>query len=218
MDTTRIFKIKNTSEFNILTLSIYQHQYRTNKVYQKFCTYLGKTESNVTQIKDIPFLPIQFFKSHKIISSNSTPKITFSSSGTTGNITSKHYVTDLNIYQESYLSAFKLFYGNIEDYCVIALLPSYLEREGSSLIYMANDLIKKSEHPDSGFYLHQIDELREKLILLNAQKTKVLLLGVSFALLDLIEKQSLALKHTIVMETGGMKGKKSLFAKSCMLF
>jgi len=195
MDTTRIFKIKNTSEFNILTLRIYQHQYKTNKVYH-------------TQIKDIPFLPIQFFKSKKIIAGTNIPKTIFSSSGTTGNITSKHYVTDINIYQESYLSAFKLFYGNIEDYCVIALLPSYLEREGSSLIYMANDLIKKSEHPDSGFYLHQIDELREKLILLNAQKTKVLLLGVSFALLDLIEKQPLALKHTIVMETGGMKGKR----------
>ncbi len=208
METTKIFTLKNTTEFNALALSIYKYQYRTNKTYHKFCSYLGKTESNVTQIKDIPFLPIQFFKSHNIISGNNTPKTVFTSSGTTGNQTSKHYVTDLSIYEKSYSSAFKHFYGDIKDYCVLALLPSYLEREGSSLIYMANDLIKKSKHPESGFYLNQIDALREKLIALEAKKTKILLLGVSFALLDLIEGTPLQLKHPIIMETGGMKGKR----------
>ncbi len=208
METTKIFTLKNTTEFNALALSVYKHQYKTNKIYHKFCSYLGKTESNVTQIKDIPFLPIQFFKSHKIISGNNTPKTVFTSSGTTGNQTSKHYVTDLSVYETSYSSAFKHFYGDIKDYCVLALLPSYLEREGSSLIYMANDLIKKSKHPESGFYLNQIDALREKLIALEAKKTKILLLGVSFALLDLIEETPLQLKHTIIMETGGMKGKR----------
>jgi len=208
MDINKIFETKNTTEFNSVALDIYKFQYKNNKVYQKFCNYLRKIPDNVTQIRDIPFLPIQLFKSKKIISSSQAPITIFTSSGTTSSSFSKHYITDINVYEQSYLKAFERFYGNIEEYCVLALLPSYLERKGSSLIYMANDLIKKSKHPESGFYLHQIDELREKLTLLEAKKTKTLLIGVSFALLDMIEVKPMQLKHTIVMETGGMKGRR----------
>ncbi|MGZ4034414.1 MAG: acyl transferase, partial [Bacteroidia bacterium] len=132
----------------------------------------------------------------------------FTSSGTTGMIQSKHYVTDPDIYEKSYLEAFRLFYGDIEKQCVLALLPSYLERNGSSLIYMADDLIRKSKHPDSGFYLDNYDELIFKLKELESKDQKIILLGVTYALLDLIEKEKFHLKNTIVMETGGMKGKR----------
>jgi phenylacetate-coenzyme A ligase PaaK-like adenylate-forming protein len=132
----------------------------------------------------------------------------FTSSGTTGQSTSKHYVTDIELYKKSYLKGFEYFYGSISDYCILALLPSYLERKGSSLIYMIDDLIKKSNHPESGFYLYQIDVLAEKLKKLDSKGEKVLLIGVSFALLDLVEKHQLQLKNTVVMETGGMKGRR----------
>ena len=132
----------------------------------------------------------------------------FTSSGTTGSITSKHYVTDIEFYKESYLKGFAHFYGNIEDYAVLALLPNYLERKGSSLVYMVADLIKRSKNKKSGFYLNNIDELAKKLIHLDKKGQKILLIGVSFALLDLIEKHKFQLKNTIVMETGGMKGRR----------
>ncbi len=153
-------------------------------------------------------MPIAFFKSKKVVSSKNIEQSIFSSSGTTGQITSKHYVTDIALYEKSYLKGFESFYGDVSDYCVLALLPSYLERSGSSLIYMVDDLIKKSNHPDSGFYLDEIDVLIEKLIRLDSQGKKVLLIGVSFALLDLVEKHQLNLKNTIVIETGGMKGRR----------
>tara|TARA_R110000868_G_scaffold125037_2_gene330342 strand:- start:4337 stop:5314 length:978 start_codon:yes stop_codon:yes gene_type:complete len=208
MDTSKIFNTKSPSDFDTLALEIYKHQYTHNKVYQEFCNYLKKHPKKVKQVIDIPFLPIEFFKSKKIISSLDTPEVLFTSSGTTGSLTSTHYVTDVSIYENSYLNAFSYFYGNIKDYCVLALLPSYLEREGSSLIYMAEDLIKKSEHPESGFYLNDIELLSKKLIRLDKTGSKVLLIGVSFALVDLAENYKLELKNTIVMETGGMKGRR----------
>ena len=164
--------------------------------------------SDVKEIQDIPFLPIQFFKSHQILSSSSAITEIFTSSGTTGSSTSKHYVTDISLYEKSYLAGFKHFYGNIEDYVVLALLPNYLERKGSSLIYMVNDLIKRSKNADSGFYLNNLNELADKLISLDNQNKKVLLIGVSFALLDIVEIHQFSLKNTIVMETGGMKGRR----------
>ena len=163
---------------------------------------------NVKSITEIPFLPIQFFKSHEVISSTDPVQITFTSSGTTGTNTSRHLVTDLNYYEESFRLGFSQFYGNIEDYVVLALLPSYLEREGSSLIYMVEDLIERSNQPESGFYLHNYDELTEKLITLDDSGQNVILIGVTYALLDLIEQQNFQLKNTIIMETGGMKGKR----------
>lgn len=173
-----------------------------------FVIYYICTPQTVKHLKEIPFLPIQFFKSHEVICGNHTPEIVFTSSGTTGSITSKHGVIDLQIYRESYRNGFTHHYGDIQDYVVLALLPSYLERNGSSLIYMVEDLIKQSNQPESGFYLNNLTELIQQLKLLDNQGRKILLIGVSFALLDLVELQTLELKNTIVMETGGMKGRR----------
>ncbi len=208
MDTSKIFNITSEIDFEAIALEIYEHQYTHNKTYKEFCDHLGKIPENVNNVSDIPFLPIEFFKSKKIISSPKKPEILFTSSGTTGKSTSTHYVADVSIYEKSYLSAFSHFYGDVKDYCILALLPSYLEREGSSLIYMANDLIKKSAHSESGFYLDAIELLAKKLIYLDQMGTKIILIGVSFALLDLAENYQLELNNTIVMETGGMKGRR----------
>jgi len=204
----QIFNIKSAAEFNALALEVFKFQFENNKVYRSFCDLLYKHPSDVKTVEGIPFLPIQFFKTRDVLSSANKPVISFSSSGTTGSVTSKHHVTDLSIYEKSYLKGFKQFYESIEDYVVLALLPSYLEREGSSLIYMVDDLIKKSKHAESGFYLNNLDEINEKLIALDESGQKVLLIGVSFALLDLIEQYQFKLKNTVVMETGGMKGRR----------
>ena len=203
-----IFQISSKKEFEKITLKVFRHQYDNNLVYQQFCNFLKKDKTNVKSLTEIPFLPIQFFKSHNVLSSSEQIQQTFTSSGTTGIQTSKHLVTDVSWYEESYRLGFSEFYGNIEDYCVLALLPSYLEREGSSLIYMVEDLIQSSNHEDSGFYLHNYDELISKLIELDNSGQNVILIGVTYALLDLIEKQKFQLKNTIIMETGGMKGKR----------
>ncbi|ADV48344.1 putative acyl protein synthase/acyl-CoA reductase-like protein [Cellulophaga algicola DSM 14237] len=208
MDASSIFTIQSPSDFNSVALQVYRHQYTHNLVYQEFCNYLKKTPSNVSKVVAIPFLPIEFFKSKKVVATTKKPEILFTSSGTTGTMTSTHYVTDVSIYEESYLKAFTHFYGAVTDYCVLALLPSYLERQGSSLIYMADDLIKRSKHPESGFYLDTLDLLVQKLKELDQSNTKILLIGVSFALLDIVENYTLKLKNVIIMETGGMKGRR----------
>ena len=198
----------NPAEFTSLALEVFRYQYRENKTYHTFCNYLGVVSEQVRTIEEIPFLPIQFFKTQQVLTGTFTPEIVFSSSGTTGQITSKHYVADTSVYQSSFLKTFEQFYGSPEDYCILALLPSYLEREGSSLIYMVDEIIKRSSHPESGFYLHEYELLASKLRALDSGGTKVLLIGVSFALLDLLEEYSFDLSHTIVMETGGMKGRR----------
>ncbi|QEE49069.1 acyl transferase [Flavobacterium alkalisoli] len=203
-----IFTIASKKEFEKITLKVYRHQYDNNAVYRNFCELLSKDRQNVKSIHEIPFLPIQFFKSHDVVSTTNPAQITFTSSGTTGMTTSRHLVTDLSYYEDSFRLAFSQFYGNIEDYAVLALLPSYLEREGSSLIYMVEDLIERSNNPDSGFYLHNYDELIQKLTALDNSGQNVILIGVTYALLDLTEKQDFNLKNTIIMETGGMKGKR----------
>jgi len=203
-----IFNIKSEADFTTTALQVFKHQFKNNQVYRSFCDLLYKHPSDINSIQDIPFLPIQFFKSRKVLSSLDEIDEIFTSSGTTGSITSKHYVTDINLYRKSYLKGFAHFYGNIEDYVVLALLPNYLERKGSSLVFMVDDFIKKTKHPESGFYLDNLDELATKLITLDKKGQKVLLIGVSFALLDLIEKQKFQLKNTIIMETGGMKGRR----------
>ncbi len=203
-----IFSIAYKKEFEKITLKVFRFQYENNHVYQAFCNHLKKTPSNVKQISDIPFLPIQFFKSDKIVSTTEEPKVIFKSSGTTGMITSKHFVTDVSLYENSYNKAFAQFYGNIEDYCVLALLPSYLERDGSSLIYMVEDLISRSNHQDSGFYLNDLEQLSNKIIELENEGQNIILIGVTYALLDLIEFKKFHLKNTIIMETGGMKGRR----------
>lgn len=203
-----IFAISNQKQFEKIALKVFRYQYENNLVYQEFCNFLKVDVQKVKSIYQIPFLPIQFFKSHEVVSNTNAIEETFTSSGTTGMITSKHLVTDASVYEESYRKGFSEFYGNIEDYVVLALLPSYLEREGSSLIYMVEDLIQLSNHPESGFYLHNHKELIDKLLELEQTGQNVLLIGVTYALLDLVEKQQFQLQHTIIMETGGMKGKR----------
>ncbi|RSC94999.1 LuxE/PaaK family acyltransferase [Tenacibaculum singaporense] len=203
-----IFNIQSTEDFNTTALQVFKHQFTNNKVYRSFCDLIYVHPSDVHTIEQIPFLPIQFFKTREVLSSTDEIQETFTSSGTTGSTTSKHLVTDLSWYETSYLKGFEHFYGNIEDYVVLALLPNYLERKGSSLIYMVDDLIKRSQHPESGFYLNNLSELAEKLIQLDKQNKKVLLIGVSFALLDLVEQYDFNLSNTIIMETGGMKGRR----------
>ena len=204
----KIFNIQTPEDFKQVAFSIFRHQFENNKVYRSFCDLLYIHPSDVHTLEDIPFLPIEFFKSKKIISSLEEVQEVFTSSGTTGSVTSKHYVTDIEFYKESYLKGFAHFYGNIEDYAVLALLPNYLERKGSSLVYMVADLIQRSKNKKSGFYLNNIEELAKKLIKIDQKGQKTLLIGVSFALMDLIEKCQFELKNTIIMETGGMKGRR----------
>lgn len=208
IDTNTIFNIQTEHEFSTLALDIFNYQFKNNKVYRSFCDLLYKHPSDVKSIQDIPFLPIQFFKTHKVISNHNPIQTTFTSSGTTGTITSKHLVTDLDIYKTSFTKGFETVYGAINDYVILALLPSYLEREGSSLIYMVDAMIKQSKHSESGFYLNNVAELKNTLTTLDAKGKKVLLIGVSFALLDLIETYQFQLHNTLIMETGGMKGRR----------
>ncbi|ARV10027.1 acyl transferase [Winogradskyella sp. PC-19] len=208
IETDKIFNISSDEEFKELALKVFKFQFENNLVYRSFCDLLYKHPADITAIEDIPFLPIQFFKTHEVLSSKKSIQQTFTSSGTTGSITSQHHVTDLKIYEESFRQGFQYFYGKIEDYVILALLPSYLERDGSSLIYMADDIIKSSKHPESGFYLNNIDELADTLKSLESKGKKTILIGVSFALLDLVEKYDFNLQHTIIMETGGMKGRR----------
>jgi phenylacetate-coenzyme A ligase PaaK-like adenylate-forming protein len=206
INATDIFSIKTEADFKRQALKVFKFQFENNSVYRSFCDLLYRHPSDVSKVEDIPFLPIQFFKSHEILASRETVQETFTSSGTTGTITSKHLVTDVSVYEESYLKAFHDFYGSIEDYAILALLPNYLEREGSSLIYMVNDLITRSKNSHSGFYLNQYEALSSKIKSLEAAGQKTLVIGVTFALLNLIEAYQFDLKHTLIMETGGMKG------------
>ncbi|MGB0837529.1 MAG: acyl transferase [Flavobacteriaceae bacterium] len=196
-------------DFNKAALETFQFQAANNPVYSKFIELLGVSVDSVTTLNQIPFMPISFFKQFEVCTGEFDPEIVFTSSGTTGMQTSKHFVKDLTWYRESYIHGFESFYGPVEDYVVLALLPAYLERTGSSLVYMVDDFIKRSKHEESGFYLNELSELAEKLQSLSKQKKKVLLIGVSFALLDLVEAYDFQLdSNCIVMETGGMKGRR----------
>lgn len=208
MKRNTFFNIHNANDFARVSLEIFKFQAENNLVYKEFINYLHIDIRDVKSINQIPFLPIQFFKSHKIISSKEKIQQLFLSSGTTGNKQSKHFVTDISIYEESFEKGFEYFYDSVENYTILALLPSYLEREGSSLIYMVNSFIKNSKKPKSGFYLNNLNELHKSLLELDKNNEKTLLIGVSFALLDLVEKYKFQLKNTIIMETGGMKGRR----------
>jgi len=214
MQINNLFSIQTTADFEKLALTIFNLQARNNVVYKQFLSLLKINIDSIKNIEKIPFLPIQFFKSHKIISTTNSVEQIFTSSGTTGSLTSNHFVTDVSLYEQSYLTAFEHFYGDIEEYTVLGLLPSYLERTGSSLIYMVNDLIVRSKKLKSGFYLDNVSELKNKLIALDASGERILLIGVSFALLDLVENYTFNLKNTIIMETGGMKGRRKELIRS----
>ncbi|NNC45461.1 MAG: acyl transferase [Winogradskyella sp.] len=209
-----MFKINTAKDFNDLALSVFKHQFEHCSVYRSFCDLLYKHPTDISEVADIPFLPIEFFKTHKIISDDSDQNIIFTSSGTTGSTVSQHFVSDVSLYEQSFIKGFSNFYGNIEDYVVLALLPSYMEREGSSLIYMVNDLIKQSKQPESGFYLNNMDDLYRTLQRLNESGKQTLLIGVSFALLDFAEQYQLKLDQCVVMETGGMKGRRKELVRS----
>lgn len=169
---------------------------------------IGIIPAKVNSIETIPYLPISFFKTHQVITTTFEPEIIFESSGTTGENTSRHFVKSIELYQKSFSKAFKLFYGNPGSWCILGLLPGYLERENSSLITMVNELIKKSENPFSGFYLHNYDKLYQTLVHNEISHRPTLLIGVTYALLDFAEKYSIKLENTVIMETGGMKGKR----------
>jgi phenylacetate-coenzyme A ligase PaaK-like adenylate-forming protein len=203
-----IFSIDNPLEFEEIALEIFRHQAIKVPVYKEFVNYLAINPNAVERIEDIPFLPVEFFKSHLVVDFNiKNTETVFSSSGTTGIVQSKHVISNLSIYEQSFNKAFELFYGNIEHYVVIALLPSYLERSGSSLVYMCDHLIKNSTDERSGFYLNEYEKIKN-IIVENDGLKKVILIGVTYALLDFAEQFPFEMEHCIVMETGGMKGKR----------
>jgi phenylacetate-coenzyme A ligase PaaK-like adenylate-forming protein len=198
----------NTQNFEQYALSIFQYQYKHCSVYHDFATAIGRKPETVQSLRSIPFLPISFFKTHSIVSGAFVPEVIFESSGTTSTQNSKHLVKDAGLYKESFLLAFEQFYGNPQDYVFLCLLPSYLERGNSSLVYMADELIRKSGRFESGFYLNEWEQLAQILQQLKQKKQKVMLLGVTFALLDFAEQYPMDLSGITVMETGGMKGRR----------
>jgi hypothetical protein len=198
----------SATDFTRQALDCFHFQYQYNPVYQLYIDTLGVDPRWVQNLAEIPFLPIGFFKTHQIMTGDPTPEALFESSGTTDTGTSRHYVRSLDLYRKSFTLGFERFYGPVTGWCVIGLLPSYLERSNSSLVRMVDELIRMSGHPDSGFYLYEQEKLVATLDRLEAMGQKTLLIGVSFALLDLAEKYKMTLKHTTVMETGGMKGRR----------
>ncbi len=209
--TRNIFSIKSHEQLEALSLEVFKFQYKNNPVYQDFVDNLGIKDHDVSSIRDIPFLPVEVFKAHRVVSSTREPEAIFVSSGTTGGTVSRHEIVDLSIYENSFTTCFELFYGKISNFCILALLPSYLENSESSLIYMVNHLIRKGSNPESGFFLDNMQELVEKLGALSNKGEYILLFGVSFALLDLmnqVNNTSINWSNIIVMETGGMKGKR----------
>jgi len=205
---TRIFDF-NISGFESLAIDVFRFQYINNGIYRQFADALRVDAAGVKSLEQIPFLPVNFFKTHRIQSTPFEPQVIFESSGTTQTTNSKHYVRDASLYTRSFLKGFEQCYGDPGSYCIIGLLPSYLERRHSSLVTMVDELIRRSKHHKSGFYLHEYAQLAGTLQELEKMEQKVLLIGVTFALLDFAELYPIPLKHTIVMETGGMKGRKT---------
>ena len=204
---SRIFTPLSEGSFQKLALEIFHFQSENNLVYKKYLHHLGINPKEINKLNQIPYLPIELFKTQEVITTPNNKMVTYRSSGT-GGLQSQHFVHNIRIYEESFIKGFVYFYGDIKDYTILALLPSYMERTGSSLIYMCERMIQLSKKEESGFYLYEHQELFDTLKKLEAQKRKTLMIGVSFALLDFIEKYPLKLEHTIVMETGGMKGKR----------
>ena len=210
----KIFNIQNHSDFKNQCLDIYHFQYQNNHVYQNYCNMICENPINLDEINKIPFLPISFFKTKKILSVDKFEKV-FYSSGTTTISRSKHFISNLKLYQESFINNFTLNYGDINKYTIIALLPNYYENKDSSLIYMVEKLIKLTKSNKSGFYLDDYSKLSKKLIELDIKnERKTILIGVPYALLDLVDFNQFKLKNTIIMETGGMKGKRKEMVKS----
>lgn len=210
----KVFALPNEKAFRQIARAVFQTQYFHNPVYQSYCNAIRKTPENVHELEDVPFLPISFFKSHPVKTGSFDPVTVFKSSGTTGATTSRHYIRDLALYERSFMTCFETFYGKPEQYCILGLLPSYLEQGSSSLVYMVDMLIRRSGHPKSGFYLYDHQELRATLTRLEEAGQPAILFGVTYALLDFAEQHAMPLKNTIVIETGGMKGRKKELSKA----
>ena len=207
INTAAIFS-SDGSDLESLALEVFRFQYQENTLYRAYADVLKRTPAQVKKLEQIPFLPIQFFKTHTVTCGSFQPELVFESSGTTQTINSKHLVKEAAIYEQSFVTAFERAYGPIGDYVVLGLLPSYLERQHSSLVFMVQEMVRRSGHEASGFYLYEHDKLYHRLQELEARGQKTLLIGVTFGLLDFAEQYALQLKHTIVMETGGMKGRR----------
>jgi hypothetical protein len=205
--------INTVKDFERLALKHFFFQYENCSIYRSYCDLINVSSSDVVFLEDIPFLPIQFFKTHEVKSFTDEPQKVFLSSRTKSETPSKHYIKSIENYIISFQACFQKFYGNISEYTILALLPSYLERDSSSLVYMIESFINTNRNVHSGFYLNNSKSLIDKLELLESKKIKTLLFGVSFALLDLIDLKKFSLKHTIIMETGGMKGRKKEITK-----
>ncbi|MBD0376028.1 MAG: acyl transferase [Flavisolibacter sp.] len=210
----QVFRTHNEDTFYQIALSVFQFQYHNNPVYRQFCTLLNKGPEVVNEITDIPFLPISFFKTKEIKNTEFEPELIFQSSTTTGSVPSRHFIKKESLYRQSFLHNFELFYGAVQQYTILGLLPSYLERGNSSLVYMVQELIHLSKHPMSDFYLYDFNKLYNTLTALEKQRQKTLLIGVTYALLEFAQSFSLPLQHTIVMETGGMKGRREEWTRS----
>ncbi|GAC1423346.1 MAG: acyltransferase [Flavisolibacter sp.] len=204
----KVFLIQNAQEFDFIALKLYHFQFAHNPVYRQYCEAINRTPDTVFYSCDIPFLPISFFKTHRVQSGPFAPALVFTSSGTTGTAVSKHYVKDPSIYALSFVSAFTRLFGQIESYCILGLLPSYLQQENSSLVYMVDYLIRHGALEGSGFYLDNYRDLQSILKKNESKDCKTLLIGVTYALLNFAEQYPMALSNTIVMETGGMKGRR----------
>lgn len=198
----------NKNSFKASALALFRQQCRQHTLYGKFVSALGIDPEKITSLTAIPFLPISFFKTHRVLSDNREYELYFESSGTTGDIPARHYVASRALYEMSLLKGFRQFYGAPEQYTILALLPSYLERSHASLVHMVSVLMRESGQKNNGFYLHEWAQLAATLQQLEAAGRKTLLLGVTFALLDFAKAFPMPLRHTIVMETGGMKGRK----------
>lgn len=198
-----------------ISQQLYEFQSKNNPVYKRWIELSKQTEPLLEQVNQIPFLPISFFKTQDVYI-GSKPTTLFESSGTTQDVVSKHWVADTQLYEQSFFTCFELFYGKPSQYCIIGLLPSYLERQHSSLVYMVERLIKASGHAQSGFYLNEFDKLNQVLGQLEAQQQKTFLIGVSFGLIDFLEAFPQQLTHTNIVETGGMKGRKEELSKPAL--
>lgn len=206
--------MSSLEEYNGLALDLFHWQAEHNKVYRAYCELMKVDPASVTTVTDIPFLPIELFKSHEVMTGEFNPEVVFESSGTTGSQPSRHLLRSLDHYKNIFIKGFELEYGDVANLCIIGLLPSYLERGNSSLVAMVDELIRRSDNPKSGFYLNEFDELDKVLRKLEEKQTPVLLIGVSFALLDLAESHGRKLDGVTIMETGGMKGRREELVRS----
>jgi hypothetical protein len=204
----QVFEIDSPAKFNSVAFSIFHYQMNFNPVYSNYVKLVNRNWNRITDTLQIPFLPIEFFRNNKVITGDAEEEVVFESSQSTGQSPSRHYISDKKLYEKSFSKCFEMFFGDPTQYCVLALLPSYLERKNSSLVFMADSLIRETKNPDSGFFLNDLKELSTRLQALESKGNKTILIGVAFALLDFAEEFQIPLKNTIIIETGGMKGRR----------